>query len=87
MRTPGASVGVPWLPVPLRVTVAVDPDDALLVSVRLPVAAPAAVGLNWTLTLRFPPPGIVTGRLGGEARKELAAHVNLRDLHRILTTV
>lgn len=34
------------VPVPVRLTVAVDPEEALLVRVRLPVAAPAAVGLN-----------------------------------------
>lgn len=51
MRTPGEVVLAAWVPVPLRVTVAVDPEDALLVSVKLPVAVPAAVGLNCTFTL------------------------------------
>jgi hypothetical protein len=34
------------VPVPARLTVPVEPEDASLLKVRLPVAAPAAAGLN-----------------------------------------
>jgi hypothetical protein len=41
LSTPGAVV-----PVPLRLIAAVAPEDALLVSVSVPVCAPGVVGLN-----------------------------------------
>jgi hypothetical protein len=59
---PGAvGVGVASAaPVPLRLTVGL-PELALLVSVRLPVAVPTAVGANCTLILYVPPAATVTG--------------------------
>jgi hypothetical protein len=41
------NVWVAAVPVPLNETVAVLPVDELLLMVRLPVADPDAVGLNW----------------------------------------
>jgi hypothetical protein len=49
------------VPVPLRGTVMV-PPVALLTSVSVPAAVPAAVGLNSTVTVTVPAPGIVRGR-------------------------
>ena len=59
---PGALASASAVPVPLRLTTGL-PELALLVSVRLPVAAPTAVGLNCKLTAYVPPAAIVTGML------------------------
>jgi hypothetical protein len=49
-------------PVPDSATVAGDPV-ALLIIVMLPLAAPAVVGLNWTVSVRFCDGESVTGVL------------------------
>ena len=59
---PGAFAGASAVPVPLRLTTGL-PELALLVSVRLPVTAPTAVGVNCRLTAYVPPEAIVTGML------------------------
>jgi hypothetical protein len=59
---PGALAGASAMPVPLRLTTGF-PEVALLVSVRLPVAAPTDVGVNCKLTAYEPPAANVTGML------------------------
>jgi hypothetical protein len=63
-NTPGAVV-----PVPLRLTTAVAPVDALLLRVRAPVAAPAAAGSNLTCTVAVAPGFNVTGKLAPDMLK------------------
>jgi hypothetical protein len=57
---PGALAGASAVPVPLRLTTGL-PEVELVVSVRLPVAAPTDVGVNCKLTAYVPPEAIVTG--------------------------
>jgi len=49
------------VPVPLRGSVILPPVE-LLTSVSVPAAVPAAVGLNCTVNVTVPAPGIVMGR-------------------------
>jgi hypothetical protein len=49
------------IPVPLRGRVIL-PAAELLTSVSVPAAVPAAVGLNWTVSVTLPAPGIVRGK-------------------------
>ena len=59
------------LPVPLRLTDAVEFVEELLLTVNCPVAAPAAVGSKVSVTLMAWPGFSVAGRLTGEAAKPL----------------
>jgi hypothetical protein len=59
---PGALACASAMPVPLRLTTGL-PEVELLLSVRLPVAAPTDVGVNCKLTAYVPPEAIVTGML------------------------
>jgi hypothetical protein len=58
-------------PVPLRLTAVDDPASELLVNVIWPVAEPAAVGLNCTLSVAVWPGASVTGRPSPEMEKLL----------------
>ena len=66
---PGLTVNcgvVAAVPVPLKLTAVVPPLDELLLTFNLPVAAPAAVGLNCTLNVTVCFGLSVTGRLAPE---------------------
>ena len=61
--------GVTVVPVPLRLTAAVGFVDELLVMVSCPVAEPAAVGLNCTVSATDWPALRVTGNVAPDTRK------------------
>jgi hypothetical protein len=56
-------------PVPLRLTVVVAPVEELLVSVRAPLAAPAAAGANCTVSVAVCPGESDSGNTAPEALK------------------